>query len=183
MNRERARIIRAEYVNRRRHTLNLRGFSLGDFMRDEEFDESYEALLSLSSVVGDARPRGTSPTVLNTMEKGKYADWATAEGDKRCPICLDDYTPSDEVMKLKNCSHWLHEGCLDQWLKGANTCPVCRNQVNGTATSSSSTSATTGRRSLVPPLRARVGRFGLDRMPTRESTTTNPANPPQCQQH
>jgi hypothetical protein len=32
MNRERARIIRAEYVNRRRHTLNLRGFSLGDFM-------------------------------------------------------------------------------------------------------------------------------------------------------
>jgi hypothetical protein len=58
--------------------------------RDEEFDESYEALLSLSSVVGDARPRGTSPTVLNTMEKGKYADWATAEGDKRCPICLDD---------------------------------------------------------------------------------------------
>ncbi|TEB27930.1 hypothetical protein FA13DRAFT_1776230 [Coprinellus micaceus] len=154
MNRERARIIRAEYVNRRRHTLNLRGFSLGDFMRDEEFDESYEALLSLSSVVGDARPRGTSPTVLNTMEKGKYADWATAEGDKRCPICLDDYTPSDEVMKLKNCSHWLHEGCLDQWLKGANTCPVCRNQVNGAAT-----------------------KFGLDRMPTRESTTTNPANP------
>jgi hypothetical protein len=80
-------------------------------------------------------------------------------------------------MKLKNCSHWLHEGCLDQWLKGANTCPVCRNQVNGAAPSSSSTSATTGRRSLVPPLRARAGRFGLDRMPTRESTTANPANP------
>jgi hypothetical protein len=32
MNRDRARVIRAEYVNRRRHTLNLRGFSLGDFM-------------------------------------------------------------------------------------------------------------------------------------------------------
>jgi hypothetical protein len=58
--------------------------------RDEEFDESYEALLSLGSVVGEARPRGTSPTVLNTMEKGKYTDWATAESDKRCPICLDD---------------------------------------------------------------------------------------------
>ena len=78
-------------------------------------------------------------------------------------------------MKLKNCSHWLHQGCLDQWLKGASTCPVCRNQVNGSPQSSSA--ATAGRRSFVPPLRARPGRFGLDRLPTREPMTTSPTIP------
>ncbi|KAK0186667.1 hypothetical protein F5146DRAFT_138845 [Armillaria mellea] len=34
-------------------------------------------------------------------------------------------------MKLNDCSHWLHKECLEQWLKGARTCPVCRKAVKG----------------------------------------------------
>ncbi|KAF9476245.1 hypothetical protein BDN70DRAFT_767045, partial [Pholiota conissans] len=97
---------------------------------DEDFDDSYENLLSLSMQIGDAKPRGTPSNVIDKMEKGLYKDWAMESSDTRCPICLDDYNPTDPVQKLSNCSHWLHQECLTQWLHSATTCPVCRGSVN-----------------------------------------------------
>ncbi|KAJ6515680.1 hypothetical protein C8R45DRAFT_810076, partial [Mycena sanguinolenta] len=99
--------------------------------RDEDFDASYENLISLSSIIGDVKPKATPDHILTTLETASYKDWATAESDQRCPICLDDYQPSDPVMKLGDCRHWLHKECLEQWLKGASTCPVCRKDVKG----------------------------------------------------
>ncbi|KAK2462784.1 hypothetical protein APHAL10511_005175 [Amanita phalloides] len=99
---------------------------LGDYMRDEDFDESYESLLSLAAAIGDVKPRCTPEEVISRLETATYKDWVTQDCDKRCPICLDDYGPNDTVMKVGDCAHWLHKDCLHQWLKGANTCPVCR---------------------------------------------------------
>ncbi|PFH45705.1 hypothetical protein AMATHDRAFT_158125, partial [Amanita thiersii Skay4041] len=93
---------------------------------DEDFDESYESLLSLAASIGEVKPRHTPEEVISKLETGLYREWATADSDKRCPICLDDYEAADAVMKVGECGHWLHEECLHQWLKGANTCPVCR---------------------------------------------------------
>ncbi|KAF8154796.1 hypothetical protein B0H34DRAFT_537887 [Crassisporium funariophilum] len=107
-----------------------RGRPVGDYMRDEDFDESYESLISLASTLGDAKPKSTSSKVLSGMKSAQYKDWATPDSDQRCPICLDDYQPTDSVLKLTNCSHWLHKDCLQQWLLGASSCPVCRKSVN-----------------------------------------------------
>lgn len=120
--------------SRRRRYVSLTGrgprrFALADYMRDEEFDSSYENLMRLSEVMGDANPKKTSSAILESLEKAEYKDWATADSDERCPICLDDYSPTDPVMKLNNCSHWLHRDCLQQWLGTAGTCPVCRKSV------------------------------------------------------
>ncbi|KAJ7721164.1 hypothetical protein DFH07DRAFT_760584 [Mycena maculata] len=101
--------------------------------RDEDFDASYETLLSLGGIIGDAKPKATPDHVVAGLENATYKEWATAESDQRCPICLDDYEPSDPVMKLGDCRHWLHKECLEQWLKGASTCPVCRKDVKGKA--------------------------------------------------
>jgi hypothetical protein len=60
-----------------------------------------------------------------------FKEWRNSESDHRCPICLDDYQEDDRVMKLSDCSHWLHKNCLQQWLRGATTCPVCRQRVGG----------------------------------------------------
>ncbi|RDB29834.1 hypothetical protein Hypma_013932 [Hypsizygus marmoreus] len=108
-----------------------RGRPLGDYMRDEDFDESYESLLSLAASLGEAKPRATPDGVIAGLETGLYKDWKTADSDHRCPICLDDYEPEDTLLKLSDCSHWLHRECLQQWLKGASTCPVCRKTVKG----------------------------------------------------
>jgi hypothetical protein len=98
--------------------------------RDEDFDESYESLISLAAALGEAKPRGAPPEIVEKMDKGKYKNWKTDESDVRCPICLDDvcfflsfqleggplmnvqYEPDDPVLKLNNCSHWLHHDCL-----------------------------------------------------------------------
>ncbi|KDR70164.1 hypothetical protein GALMADRAFT_76518, partial [Galerina marginata CBS 339.88] len=81
--------------------------------RDEDFDESYESLLTLAQTLGDVKPRSTPSEIIEKMEKGLYKDWATPDSDQRCPICLDDYEPTDPVLKLNNCSHWLHQDCLN----------------------------------------------------------------------
>lgn len=58
--------------------------------RDEDFDSSYESLLSLAATLGDAKPRSTSEDVIKALPKGQYKDWKHADSDTRCPICLDD---------------------------------------------------------------------------------------------
>jgi hypothetical protein len=105
--------------------------ALGDYMRDEDFDSSYESLISLSAALGEVKPRATPEHIIASLDTGFYKDWVRADSDKRCPICLDDYKPLDPVLRLSDCSHWLHKECLEQWLRGAKTCPVCRKDVVG----------------------------------------------------
>ncbi|THH18152.1 hypothetical protein EW146_g2788 [Bondarzewia mesenterica] len=91
--------------------------SLGDFIRDEDFDTSYESLLSLAATLGEVKPRCTPDNVIASLPTGLYKEWANSDSDHRCPICLDDYMPNDSVMKLSDCSHWLHKGCLEVSLR------------------------------------------------------------------
>ncbi|KAJ3554445.1 hypothetical protein NM688_g3106 [Phlebia brevispora] len=77
-----------------------------------------------------SRSRGTPESVVNGLPSGTYGAWAVpGETEERCPICFDDYQTDDPVLKLPNCSHWFHKPCLQQWLKNARTCPVCRARV------------------------------------------------------
>ncbi|TCD65376.1 hypothetical protein EIP91_002740 [Steccherinum ochraceum] len=128
---------RAMFFSSRRRTDRDQGGShvrsFGDYIRDEDLDTSYEGLLRLTSLIGEARPRGTSRTVIDSLPNGKYSEWATASSEKRCPICLDDYEPSDPVLKVPKCSHWFHKDCLEQWLGSASTCPVCRGPIDPNA--------------------------------------------------
>ncbi|PBK63340.1 hypothetical protein ARMSODRAFT_540558 [Armillaria solidipes] len=85
---------------------------MGNFVRDEDFDDSYGGLLSLSPILGDV-PRAMPADVISGMKIGLYKDWSTSDSVHRCPICLGDYSPTDPVMKLDDCSHWLHKECLE----------------------------------------------------------------------
>ncbi|RPD79482.1 hypothetical protein L226DRAFT_455464, partial [Lentinus tigrinus ALCF2SS1-7] len=81
--------------------------------RDEDIDMSYEGLLTLSSLLGDVKPRGTPAEIISSLPKGTYGDWVQpGETEERCPICLDDYAASDACMRIPDCSHWFHDGCL-----------------------------------------------------------------------
>ena len=57
---------------------------------------SYEGLLSLSTLLGDARPRGTPPDILSSLPKGTYEQWSKADekeaSDEKelCPICIEE---------------------------------------------------------------------------------------------
>lgn len=102
-----------------------------DSQRDEDLDTSYEALIELSGLLGEVRPRGLSEQAIADLPSGTYGEWATpGETEERCPICLDDvrifalimtlsltglhqYTAEDPVLKVPACSHWFHRGCLE----------------------------------------------------------------------
>ncbi|KAF8603048.1 hypothetical protein BDV93DRAFT_443070 [Ceratobasidium sp. AG-I] len=110
----------------------------GDFLRDDEFDDSYEGLLRLAARIGDAKPRGTPAEVIQSMPSGSYANSPGAKAETRCPICLDDYAQEDVVALIKRCSHWFHKECIQVGgPTNSRTCPVCRGQADGEAGSES----------------------------------------------
>ena len=103
------------------------------WQRDEDFDTSYESLLSLAATLGEVKPRSVPEKVLKALPTAQYRDWMSVDSDERCSICLDDvrvsegsewvgtlivlflfgqYMLNDPVMKLPDCTHWLHRDCL-----------------------------------------------------------------------
>jgi hypothetical protein len=64
------------------------------FQRDEDFDSSYENLLSLANALGEVKPRSVPEHVIASLPTGRHRDWSTSDSDQRCPICLDDVRPS-----------------------------------------------------------------------------------------
>ncbi|KAF9809335.1 hypothetical protein IEO21_07437 [Rhodonia placenta] len=65
-------------------------------------------------MLGEVRPRGTPDHIVAALPHGLYREWAApGESETRCPICLDDYQPEDPVLKISDCSHWFHKGCIE----------------------------------------------------------------------
>ena len=58
--------------------------------RDEDFDTSYESLLSLAATLGEVKPRSVPEKVLKALPTAQYRDWMSVDSDERCSICLDD---------------------------------------------------------------------------------------------
>jgi len=48
------------------------------------------------------------------------------EEEKECIICREEFAAGAAAVLRLPCAHAFHEGCLDAWLRGRNTCPVCR---------------------------------------------------------
>lgn len=64
---------------------------MGDYIVDDEFDDSYDGLIRLGAILGDVRGRGTPEEVINALPTATYKEWSTEPNcEIRCPICLDD---------------------------------------------------------------------------------------------
>ncbi|XP_042488562.1 NEP1-interacting protein-like 2 [Macadamia integrifolia] len=61
--------------------------------------------------------------VLTDEEKEKYGDTFC------CTICLQDVEVGESVRSLPQCHHTFHLACVDRWLLGHGSCPVCRQDV------------------------------------------------------
>jgi len=51
------------------------------------------------------------------------------EKSSSCSVCWEDFTEGEEV-RLLECGHCFHSGCIVPWLELHGTCPVCRKQLN-----------------------------------------------------
>ncbi|KAJ4974890.1 hypothetical protein NE237_008064 [Protea cynaroides] len=61
--------------------------------------------------------------VITDEEKAKYGDTFC------CTICLQDLEVGESVRSLPQCHHTFHLTCVDNWLLGHGSCPVCRQDV------------------------------------------------------
>ena len=52
-----------------------------------------------------------------------------------CSICLEIYQ-KDDLIGETNCKHRYHEECFKNWAKESDLCPICKNNIFGTRTSS-----------------------------------------------
>ncbi|KAJ5608727.1 hypothetical protein N7528_009294 [Penicillium herquei] len=55
----------------------------------------------------------------------KEADQQMIDAGMECPICLNPPALSETVAVL-HCEHMFHTGCIAQWLRRSNSCPLCR---------------------------------------------------------
>jgi len=46
--------------------------------------------------------------------------------ESTCSICLDNFIEGEKVRILK-CKHEFHCDCIELWMQGHGTCPICRN--------------------------------------------------------
>ncbi|PSS32861.1 RING-H2 finger protein [Actinidia chinensis var. chinensis] len=46
-----------------------------------------------------------------------------------CAVCLVELEEREMVRLLPNCRHAFHVPCVDQWLMGHTTCPICRSPI------------------------------------------------------
>lgn len=75
----------------------------------------------------------TSRDVLMKVPRVPFSSLSNASDSQCCTICLADYRPDEEVMKL-SCSHFFHSDCISQWACLSQLCPVCRAQIAALAT-------------------------------------------------
>jgi hypothetical protein len=51
---------------------------------------------------------------------------AAAASSSECAVCLADFRHGERLRLLPRCRHAFHIDCIDAWLQGATSCPLCR---------------------------------------------------------
>jgi hypothetical protein len=58
----------------------------------------------------------------------RLSSWRSPSAKDECCICLEGYSEGETICApiTKSCDHVFHEGCILEWLKTNDHCPLCR---------------------------------------------------------
>ena len=102
-------------------------------------DRRFEAPLS-ENAKKEMLKRFTLSENRETDEEGKTKKKRKSRGGDengtQCAVCLDEMKNGQEMCELKRCGHVFHNECVDEWFKTKNSCPVCRDVLETSATTS-----------------------------------------------
>jgi hypothetical protein len=63
------------------------------------------------------------------LASGRVPSYAHGDGAADCAVCLGEVENGEMVRRMPACQHVFHRECIDLWLRGHATCPVCRSGV------------------------------------------------------
>ncbi|TVU23316.1 hypothetical protein EJB05_25672, partial [Eragrostis curvula] len=112
--------------SRRRHRHHHQQPSSAGGEQQEEEEESVD--MSSSSRVHLVKAYGRK------VEEEKWSE-------PTCAVCLADFADGEPVRVLPECMHYYHGDCIDTWLRGSTSCPMCRAETTPTPTPTHSSSA------------------------------------------
>ncbi|CAM0149412.1 unnamed protein product [Urochloa decumbens] len=81
---------------------------------------------SAQATYPDAATGNSHSQVARAHEHGEAAGSCAAV---ECVVCLGEVVDGEMVKRLPACRHLFHQQCIDMWLHGHPTCPVCRRSV------------------------------------------------------
>lgn len=99
---------------------NNQSFQLGDYV----FGSLDQIITRIMNQTGNQGPPPTSKKVIEKLPVYKLEK----DLNDSCPVCKDELKKGEEAMKLP-CNHEFHKECLMPWLERANTCPICRKEL------------------------------------------------------
>ena len=109
--------------------------ALGDI--DAAVEEAMPSPSSFASGDGDggflsgASSGGLSASAIRGLPTRTYrarTDGGSANEPPHCAVCLCDAEEGEEIKTLP-CAHRFHAKCVDRWLRGHRSCPMCKSDV------------------------------------------------------
>ncbi|XP_051889434.1 uncharacterized protein si:ch211-59o9.10 isoform X2 [Pristis pectinata] len=95
------------------------------YLNDANDGNDYEDLLAFEESQGSAvAQKKLSSTEINRLPI-TFFDPKHAAEKTQCHICFNDYSLG-EKLRILPCLHDYHSQCIDRWLKGHLSCPICR---------------------------------------------------------
>mmetsp|Transcript_40065 Transcript_40065/g.89915 ORF Transcript_40065/g.89915 Transcript_40065/m.89915 type:complete len:491 (-) Transcript_40065:75-1547(-) len=101
-------------INEAAEVINAMGHAIRNIMEQRQAEQERAAHPPACELVRDALPR-----VVVTKE-----DLLDSTNSK-CSVCLEDYAPGIHATRML-CGHLFCTSCIRDWLRSANSCPVCR---------------------------------------------------------
>lgn len=93
----------------------------------------------ISSLVNRNTAGGLDSAAIAALPTFPYKKYGASKNDDEennnngslmeCSICLSAVEEGETVKLLPECFHSFHGNCVDMWLRGHKTCPVCRIEV------------------------------------------------------
>uniref|UniRef100_J3KXL4 RING-type E3 ubiquitin transferase n=2 Tax=Oryza brachyantha TaxID=4533 RepID=J3KXL4_ORYBR len=87
------------------------------------------AAAAVVSVTKKRPPGGLGEDGIAALPKFEYRSTGDECDRWECAICLCVMADGEVARQLPRCMHLFHRGCVDKWLVGHTTCPVCRGEV------------------------------------------------------
>ncbi|MQL98469.1 hypothetical protein Taro_031177 [Colocasia esculenta] len=75
------------------------------------------------------RSSGVDKTVIESLPFFRFSSLKGSREGLECAVCLSRFEGAELLRLLPKCKHAFHIGCVDRWLEGHSSCPLCRRRV------------------------------------------------------